>query len=166
MLKRQNNNCLLQIWKKKTKKPLVEINLVSDSDGEQGTDDDTESDYDRMPSALGSETIPEIFHERDKDFDELQNEQSLEECHQAVNTAEPMDEDDRSHSAQQAEDLVKDLDERVSDNDNDVRSSLLPVSEVEVCQSLCCSEIIKPFHPTDKKTVHSLANDKRNFITH
>jgi len=119
-----------------------------------------------MPSARGSETIPEICHERDKDFDELQNEQSLEECHQAVNTAEPMDEDDRSHSAQQAEDLVKDLDERVSDNDNDVRSSLLPVSEVEVCQSLCCSEIIKPFHPTDKKTVHSLANDKRNFITH
>ena len=88
---------------------------------------------------------------RDKDFDELQNEQSLEECHQAVNTAEPMDEDDRSHSAQQAEDLVEDLDERVSDNDNDAQSSLLPVSEVEICQSLCCSEIIKPFHPTDKK---------------
>ena len=50
----------IQIWKKKIKKPLVEINLVSDSNGEQGTDDDTESDYDRMPSARGGETIPEI----------------------------------------------------------------------------------------------------------
>jgi len=62
MSNRQNN--LLQIWKKKTKKPLVEINLVSDSDGEQGTNDDTESDYDRMPSALDGETIPEISHEK------------------------------------------------------------------------------------------------------
>jgi len=131
MSKRHNN--LLQIWRKKTKKPLVEINLVSDSDGEQGTDDDTELNYDRMPSAFGGETIPEICHERDKDFDELQNEQSLEECHQTVDTAEPMDEDDRSHSAQQAEDLVEDLDERVSDNDNNAQSSLLPVSEAEVC---------------------------------
>jgi len=159
MSKRQNN--LLQIWKKKIKKPLVEINLVSDSDGEEGTDGDTESDYDRMPSAR------ETCHERDKDFDELQNEQSLEECHQAVNSAEPMDEDNRSHSAQlqQAEDLVENLDERVSDNDSDAQSSLLPV-EVEVCQSLCCSEIIKPFHPTDKKTVQSLSNDKRNFMPH
>ena len=39
-----------------------------------------ELEYDRMPSACG-QTIPESCREREKEFDELQNEESLEECH-------------------------------------------------------------------------------------
>jgi len=70
-----------------------------------------------------------MYSSLDKNFDELQNEESVEECHWAVNT-EPMDKDFRSHSTQQAEDLVEDLDERVSNVDAQlfIRGRGLPVA--------------------------------------
>ena len=67
MLKREQ---FIRLWKKKTKKSHVEINLISDSDDEQGTNDDH--------GEVNGEKIPEISHheESDKSFDE--NEESCQ----------------------------------------------------------------------------------------
>ena len=69
-------------------------------------------------------------------------------------------EEDSSHSSPQAGGL------EATDNDGNALSSALPVLETEICQSFCCSDIIKPFHPTDKTRVLSLVNNKHNFMTH
>ena len=80
MSKREKN--LLDLWKAKTKKSRVEINLISDSDEEQSTNIDADH--------AGGETVPmsgEKIHaasscDSDKSCDKLGNEES----HQAVTT--------------------------------------------------------------------------------
>ena len=77
---------LLDLWKKKTKRSLVEINLISDSDDEQGTNDDL-STHERSRHKTSGRT--------DTSFDE--NEESFEESREAV-----LKEEDSSHSSPQA----------------------------------------------------------------
>ena len=76
-------------------------------------------------------------------------------------------EEDSLHSSPQAGGLEA-TNEVFSDGNSQVSAlpEALPVSETEICQLFCCSDIIKPFHPTDNRTVLSLANNKRNFMTH
>ena len=84
----------LNFWKKKTKRSLVEINLISDSDDEQGTIDSTNDDlstHERSRHKTSGRT--------DTSFDE--NKESLKESFEESREAVLMEEDS-SHSSPQA----------------------------------------------------------------
>ena len=100
----------------------------------------------------------------DTSFDE--NKESLKESFEESREAVLMEEDSL-HSSPQAGGLEA-TNEVFSDGNSQVSAlpEALPVSKTEICQLFCCSDIIKPFHPTDNRTVLSLANNKRNFMTH
>ncbi|XP_065914462.1 zinc finger MYM-type protein 1-like [Dysidea avara] len=160
MSKREKN--LLDLWKAKIKKSRVEINLISDSDEEQSTNIDADHAGGETVTMSGEKIHAASSYDSDKSCDKLGNEES----HQAVTTV--LMEENSSHCSAAAA-AAGGLDSEAADESfshSNAQPSALPLSETEVCQSLCCSDIIKPFHPTDAKTVFSLANNKRNFMTH